>query len=157
MKILLAEDDITSRKILEAILAKWGYGVVTAGNGDEAWNIYQAEDPPPMAIVDWIMPGVDGLEFCRRVRRCPPVQATYIILLTGKRQKEDVVTGLEAGADDYIRKPFDRDELRARVRVGERMVQMQAAMAKMSKELDAVNSRLKEFEEKFGTQTSWSS
>lgn len=146
MKILIAEDDLTSRKMLEAILGKWGYEVVATSNGQEAWEALQMDDPPPLAILDWMMPGMDGLEFCQKVRQVHFAQPPYIILLTGKRQKEDVISGLEAGANDYIRKPFDRDELRARIQVGERVVRLESALSKRVKELQEALSRLKTLE-----------
>ena len=129
MKILIAEDDLTSRRILEAILSKWGYEVIATNDGLEALKVLRAENSPPLAIVDWMMPGMDGVEFCRQIRKVQTLTPTYIILLTSKGQQEDVVAGLEAGANDYIRKPFEREELRARIRVGERVVELQSALA----------------------------
>ena len=134
MKILIPEDDSTSRKILEGILGKWGFGVVATMDGQEAWEALQGEDPPSIAIIDWLMPRMDGLELCRKMRQTPSLQGTYIMLLTGKRLKEDVVSGLDAGANDYVRKPFDREELRARIQVGARVVELQAALARTVKE-----------------------
>jgi len=129
VKILIAEDDLTSRRILEAILSKWGYEVIATNDGLEALKVLRAENSPPLAIVDWMMPGMDGVEFCRQTRQAQTLTPTYIILLTSKGQQEDVVAGLEAGANDYIRKPFEREELRARIRVGERVVELQSALA----------------------------
>jgi phosphoserine phosphatase RsbU/P len=129
VKILIAEDDLTSRRILEAILSKWGYEVIATNDGLEALKVLRAENSPPLAIVDWMMPGMDGVEFCRQARQAQTLTPTYIILLTSKGQQEDVVAGLEAGANDYIRKPFEREELRARIRVGERVVELQSALA----------------------------
>ena len=150
MKILIAEDDSTSRKILEGILGKWGYGVVATADGLEAWEALQGEDPPPMAIVDWLMPRMDGLELCRKIRRTPSLQGTYVLLLTGKRQKEDVVAGLDADANDYVRKPFDREELRARIQVGARVVELQAALARSVKEHQETLSRMTNRQEFLG-------
>ena len=142
-RILIAEDESVSRSLLEAILKKWGYDVVATSSGQEAWEAMQAENPPPLAILDWKMPGMDGVEICRKVRESTTLASTYIILLTGQRQKDDVVVGLESGANDYIRKPFDREELRARVRAGERVIELQAALSDRVKELQAALSQIK--------------
>ena len=143
MKILIAEDDLTSRRILEAILAKWNYEVIATGDGLEAWQALQTENAPPIAIIDWMMPGMDGVEFCRQIRQTHTLTPTYIILLTSKAQQEDVVAGLEAGANDYIRKPFEREELRARIQVGERVVELQAALADRVKMLEEAIVKIK--------------
>lgn len=143
MKILIAEDDLTSRRILEAILAKWNYEVIATGDGLEAWQALQTENAPPIAIIDWMMPGMDGVEFCRQIRQTHTLTPTYIILLTSKAQQEDVVAGLEAGANDYIRKPFEREELRARIQVGERVVELQTALADRVKMLEEAIVKIK--------------
>lgn len=143
MKILIAEDDLTSRRILEAILSKWGYEVMATGDGLEALKVLRANNAPPLAIVDWMMPGMDGVEFCRHIRQNQTITPTYIILLTSKGQQEDIIVGLEAGANDYIRKPFDREELRARIRVGERVVELQSALAERVKLLEEALSKIK--------------
>jgi len=143
MKILIAEDDLTSRRILEAILAKWNYEVIATSDGLEAWQALQTENAPPIAIIDWMMPGMDGVEFCRKIRQTQTLTPTYIILLTSKAQQEDVVAGLEAGANDYIRKPFEREELRARIRVGERVVELQTALADRVKMLEEAIIKIK--------------
>ena len=128
MKILIAEDDITSRSLLKHMLAEWGYEVVVTKDGNEAWEALQAEDAPKLAILDWIMPGPDGVEVCRKVRQLDVSNPTYIILLTSRSNKRDIVSGLEAGADDYISKPYETDELRVRVKVGERVAALQSAL-----------------------------
>ena len=125
MKTLIAEDDPTSRRTLEAFLVKWGYEVVAAPGGEEAWGILQGHDAPRLAILDWMMPGRDGLDICRSVRQRKGRPYIYIILLTARGQKDDIVEGLEAGADDYVTKPFDPHELRARLRAGRRIVELQ--------------------------------
>ena len=124
MKILIAEDDYASRLALEGILKKGGYEVIAASNGKEAWQAMQGENPPPIAIIDWMMPEMTGVEFCRKVRESAALSSTYIIFLTGRRQKSDFVTGLESGADEFIRKPFDREELLARLRAAERRIKL---------------------------------
>ena len=128
MKILIAEDDITSRALLKHMLAEWGYEVVVTKDGNEAWEALQAEDAPKLAILDWIMPGPDGVEVCHKVRQLDVSNPTYIILLTSRGNKRDIVAGLEAGADDYISKPYETDELRVRVKVGERVASLQSAL-----------------------------
>jgi two-component system cell cycle response regulator len=125
MRILIAEDEPVSRLLLERFLQQWGYEVVSASDGDEAWWILQREDAPRLAILDWMMPGMDGPQICREVRRRVGQPYTYLILLTAKAQKEDLVEGLEAGADDYLTKPFDANELRVRLRAGRRILDLQ--------------------------------
>ncbi len=135
MKILIAEDDATSRMILKAILTKWDYDVIETRDGDEAWQALQKEDAPRLVILDWVMPGISGEKICRRLRETKPLIPFYVILLTSKRDKEDIVVGLEAGANDYIQKPFYRPELRARVRVGERVLGLESALSQRIHEL----------------------
>jgi sigma-B regulation protein RsbU (phosphoserine phosphatase) len=143
MKVLIAEDDVTSRMMLKAILTKWGYEVVETSDGDEAWQVLQREDAPRLAILDWVMPGISGDELCRKVRQRSPLRPIYIILLTVRRDMADVIAGLEAGANDYVRKPFDREELRARVRVGERVVRLEATLFKRIRELQDAMAHIK--------------
>ena len=133
MKILIAEDNVTTRRILETILVKWNYDVISACDGNDAWEKLQVNDPPKLIILDWMMPGIDGIEICRRLRRTDSVDPMYIILLTSRDEKNDVVEGLGAGADDYISKPFDTEELRARIDVGRRVVDLQAALLEKEK------------------------
>ena len=128
MKILIADDSLVSRHLLEATLRKWGYEVVVACDGEQALTLLQTEDAPAVAILDWMMPGITGLEVCRRVRLRAREPYTYILLLTSKSQKEDLIEGMEAGADDYITKPFDQHELQVRLRAGTRLVDLQAEL-----------------------------
>ena len=146
MKILIAEDDPISSYVLETTLNKWGYEVVVTHDGEEALAGLLAEDAPPLAILDWMMPNLDGLEVCRRLRERAEKQSIYIILLTAKTEKKDVVAGLEMGADDYITKPFDRSELRARVRVGARMIELQQALAERVGELQEALANVKQLQ-----------
>jgi two-component system cell cycle response regulator len=125
MRILIAEDDPVSRRVLQAHLSKWGYEVVVTRDGAEAWSLLQEDNPPSLAILDWMMPVMDGTEVIRRLRKRGASPYIYVLLLTAKGQKEDVVAGLEAGADDYLVKPFDAQELRARIRTGKRILDLQ--------------------------------
>jgi DNA-binding response OmpR family regulator len=133
MKILIAEDNLTTRRILENILIKWNYDVISACDGNDAWEKLQQKDPPRLIILDWMMPGIDGVELCRKLRQTETVEPMYIILLTARDEKNDIVEGLGAGADDYIAKPFDKDELRARIDVGRRVVELQTALLEKEK------------------------
>lgn len=128
MKILVADDSIVSRHLLDATLRRWGYEVVIACDGNEAWQLLQQNDAPNLAILDWMMPGMTGLEVCRLVRQQAHEPYTYILLLTSKSLKEDLIEGMEAGADDYITKPFDQHELKVRLRAGTRLVELQAEL-----------------------------
>lgn len=128
MKILVADDDLTTRLVLTGVLRKWGHEVVAAVDGTEAWETMQRVDAPMLAILDWMMPGLSGVEVCGRVRSLQSDQPPYLILLTSKGGKADIVAGLEAGADDYLAKPFDPDELRARVNVGRRIIDLEARL-----------------------------
>lgn len=135
MKVLIAEDDLVSRRVLEATLVKWGHEVVVASDGAAALAVLEGADAPPLAILDWMMPGLDGVEVCRRARRSFSTTPTYLILLTAKTEKEDIVAGLDAGADDYLTKPFARVELRARIEVGVRVIKLQKGLADRVEEL----------------------
>ena len=125
MRILIAEDDPDFRNLMEEKLATWGYEVAVAENGSAALQILQADDPPRLALLDWMMPGLEGVEVCRVVREKKDEPYTYIILLTAQQSEEDLVTGMDAGADDYITKPFKLNELRLRLRAGRRIIELQ--------------------------------
>ena len=127
MKILLAEDDPVFALLLQRLL-EGEYEVMLVRDGMEAWEALLAEDAPQLAVLDWLMPRMDGIEVCRRVRRQSDMASTYLILLTSRDQIQDVLAGFEAGADDYVVKPCDPGELRARVRVGRRVVELQSAL-----------------------------
>lgn len=128
MRILVAEDDVTARTIIVGIMKKWDYDPVVVKDGLAAWEILQQPDSPRLAILDWMMPGLDGLEVIRRVRAQLTEQPPYIILLTSKDEKGDILSGLETGANDYVKKPFDHEELFARIRVGQRSVELQTRL-----------------------------
>jgi len=132
MKVLIAEDELTSRRLLEHTLTKWGYEVVSVRDGYQAWDVLQSEDAPKLAILDWMMPGLNGVDVCRKVRalRTGEDQYVFVILLTAKSSKQDVIDGIEAGADDYVVKPFDHQELRVRLQAGERIIRLQSELVK---------------------------
>ena len=141
MKILIAEDDPIPRRLLQASLTKSGYEVITARDGNEAWEALQAEDAPRLAILDWLMPGMDGVDVCRRVRGRSNAPYVYILLLTSKDRKEDVVAGMDAGADDYLTKPFDPHELQVRLHAGQRILELEAALVRSYDELEQAHRR----------------
>ena len=128
MKVLIAEDDLTSRVLLKKVLEKWGYEVTVTTNGAEAWSALQATDAPHLAILDWMMPEMDGVEVCRRARALETRQPPYLILLTALGEKDHMMTAFSAGADDFVNKPYDPAELRARVEVGRRLVDLNAEL-----------------------------
>src|SRR5262249_42837090 len=146
MQILIAEDDAISRRMLEATLSKWAYEPVVTCNGREALKALEAKDCPRLAILDWMMPEMDGLEVCRRIRTATSRTPVYILLLTAKGAKQDIVTGLEAGADDYLAKPFDRNDLRARLRVGQRLVELQSSLAERVRQLEDALAKVKQLQ-----------
>ena len=125
MKILIAEDESISQRVLQNLLQKWGYEVAATENGLEACSILSKDGAPRIAILDWEMPGMDGVSVCRKVRERWERSYIYIIMLTGKDRKEDIVTALEAGADDYINKPFNKEELKSRIRAGIRIIRLE--------------------------------
>jgi DNA-binding response OmpR family regulator len=143
MKVLIADDDVTTLRVLERHLTNWGYEVVTASDGNEAWSRLQDPSSPRLVILDWMMPGLDGVDICRRVRQLVHGSLIHIIILTSREGREDVVAGFGAGADDFIKKPFDKDELRARVKVGERLGELQQALAGRIRELEGATSHIK--------------
>jgi DNA-binding response OmpR family regulator len=144
VKVLIAEDDPISALLLQEMLGGWGYEVRTVMDGLQAWRAMQADDAPRLAILDWIMPGLDGVEVCRRVKGLVSPVPAYVILLTGRDGKADKVAGFDAGANDYLTKPFDREELRARVGVGRTVVELQVALARRVQELEAALSQVKQ-------------
>ena len=142
MKVLIAEDDPVSGLVLERTLQRWGYEIIRAKDGEEAWNLYSKE-PFPLVITDWMMPCVDGLELCRRIRKSSSERYTYVILLTAKSQKSELVEGMNSGADDFITKPFDSAELYARLRAGERVVDLEASLTAGHQAIENANVQLR--------------
>ena len=147
MKILIAEDETVSRRILKMTLESWGHEVTEACDGAVAWRLLQSADAPPLAILDRTMPEMDGIAVCRMARQQQSATPVYIILLTTKSSKQDIVVGFEAGADDYVTKPFDRDELHARVEVGIRIVDLQRSLAQRVAQLEQALGQLKRAQE----------
>jgi DNA-binding response OmpR family regulator len=138
VKLLIAEDEYTTRLTVQVILEQWGYRVDSVEDGTAAWEILQRADGPQIAILDWEMPGIDGVELCHMVKTLERDTPVYVILLTGRDAQNDIIKGFDAGADDYITKPFDENELRARVRVAKRLVSIQEELAISNNELRTV-------------------
>jgi phosphoserine phosphatase RsbU/P len=143
MKVLVAEDDSVSRLLLESILREWDYDVVSTADGAQAWNVLIGPDAPRLSILDWQMPGLDGIELCRRIRADRATESIYVLLLTGKGGTDNVVQGLKSGANDYLTKPFDLDELSARLGVGRRVVELQQALTERVEQLEQALAQVK--------------
>jgi len=146
VNVLIADDEAIFRKLVGSVLARAGHDVIEAADGNQALSLLTATDAPPMAILDWMMPGIDGIDLCRTLRQLATPVAPYLILLTAKDRREDVVSGLDAGADDYLTKPFDSDELRARVRVGERILGLQRSLGERVAALEEALVHVKQLE-----------
>ena len=132
MRVLIAEDEAITRSVLEANLSEWGYEVTAVSDGSEALDIIKKPESPSIVITDWMMPRMDGLALCRKIRNMEKSQYIYIIILTAKGEKKDIIEGLEAGADDYLSKPFNRDELRYRTRIGERIINLERRIMELA-------------------------
>lgn len=144
MRVLIAEDDPVSRRVLELTLKGWGHECVVCEDGNEALKIFNEDNTPRLAILDWMMPNKDGLEVCRAIREEPELSSTYIIMLTAKNAKDDLVAGLRAGADDYITKPFDREELHARLNSALRVIKTEQALDSRVTELETALAQIEE-------------
>ncbi len=144
MRILIADDSHVSRRLLEAHLHKWGHEVQVAVDGTAAWEAMQQKDAPALAILDWMMPGLDGVEICRRARARAPAHPLYIIVLTARSEPEDIVQALDAGADDYVTKPFHPAELQARLGVGIRIMLLQREVAGRVADLEEALAHVEE-------------
>lgn len=132
MKVMIVEDDAISRRILESFLTKWGYEAISANDGLSAWEIMRDPGAPNLVISDWMMPNMDGVELCEKIRAMEKTEYTYFILLTTKMEKRDIIEGLESGADDFIVKPFDHQELRSRVKIGERIINLEQRITQLA-------------------------
>jgi diguanylate cyclase (GGDEF)-like protein len=142
MRALVADDDPVTTAVLARVLHRLGLEVVSANDGTSAWGVLEDGPAPELAIIDWTMPGIDGVEICRRIRRNPALAAMYVLLLTGRDSRTDLVAGLDAGADDYMIKPIDTEELRARVQVGVRVAHLQSRLAGQVSELQEARTHL---------------
>lgn len=143
LQVLVADDETVSRTVVAAMVRKAGYAVTLATDGNEAWTTLSGENPPPIALLDWMMPGLDGPQVIERLRARGDHAPTYVILLTSRDSSADIVAGLRAGADDYVTKPADQEELIARVNVGARVVQLQQALAERVRNLEEALANVK--------------
>ena len=146
MKILIAEDDPVSATLLQTLLTQWDYDVLITENGDDALSVLSADDGPSLAILDWIMPGLSGPAVCRKIRSASPSRPLYLILLTRLGKRDNIVEGLDAGADDYLAKPFDAAELRARVQAGRRVVNLEGELHDRVRELENALANVKQLQ-----------
>jgi DNA-binding response OmpR family regulator len=143
MRILAAEDDAVFRKLLQTLLPKWGYEATICEEGTSAWSALSQPGGPSLAVLDWQMPGLDGTEICARARERITDRPLYLLILTSRSEKSDVVQGLGAGADDYLTKPFSPDELKARLKTGERVLRLEAALHARVHELEEALANVK--------------
>jgi len=146
MRILIAEDDVVSRKVLTSFLEKWGHEIIAVENGNDAIEILKSNNSPSFAILDWMMPEKDGTEVCRWLRGQNSGTFVYVILLTAKTEKDDIVEGLSCGADDYITKPFNQAELKQRVNAGERIITLETKLQKKISELEDALQNIKQLQ-----------
>lgn len=147
MKLLVADDDVVMRTLLVRLLRKWGHEVEEARDGTSAWAaLTRVEAPPALAILDWVMPGADGPTLCQRLREAKPDERPYVIVLTARAESADVVAALDAGADDHVAKPFEANELRARLRAAERTIDLKRRLAERVRELESALARVKKLE-----------
>jgi phosphoserine phosphatase RsbU/P len=144
LSALVADDDRVTATVLAASLSRWHFDVTTAQNGEEAWERICGPEPPVLAILDWMMPGVDGLTLCSRIRQRPECAHMYVILLTSRDSSADIIVGLEAGADEYLVKPFDPNELRARVQTGVRILNLQQRLVQKIGALEEALANVKQ-------------
>lgn len=143
MRILIAEDDRTTARVLSSLIGSWGYDVAVAETGVAALEAFSGSAPPHMALLDWMLPDLDGPEVCRRVHRLSSARPVYIILLTARTASADIVAGLDAGADEYLTKPFEVAELRARLNAGARVIDLQQRLGDQVRELETALSNVR--------------
>lgn len=146
MRILVAEDDPTSRRVLEKTIERWGFKPIVVEDGKKAWEVLQREDCPQVAILDWMMPEMDGIEICRQVRNLDRPNPPHLILLTARTSKEDVMEGFDAGADDYMKKPCNSQELQARIRVAQRSIELRTKLTESIHELKEAFEKVRTLE-----------
>jgi len=132
LQVIIADDDRLSRRILEDRCREWGFEVLTAQDGNQAWELYLNEDAPRIFLLDWVMPGISGVELCAKIRQSPQSSYSYIVILTSLNDPDHVIQGLEAGADDYITKPFNNNELRCRLNIGKRILELEDNILRMA-------------------------
>ena len=147
MKILIAEDEYTTRLMVQVCLENLGYSIESVEDGNTAWEIFNQKTPPQIAVLDWEMPGISGIDLCRKIKRMERSSPIHVILLTARDSENDISQGFAAGADDYITKPFNEDELRARIRVAERIVTIQSSLNSSLEELREALDMVQSFEE----------
>jgi DNA-binding response OmpR family regulator len=147
VKILIAEDEYTTRLMVQVCLENWGYSIESVEDGKKAWDIINQKNPPQIAVLDWEMPGISGIDLCRKIKSLDRSSPIHVILLTARDSKNDISQGFEAGADDYITKPFNDDELGARIRVAERIVTIQSSLNSSLEELREALDMVQSFEE----------
>lgn len=145
MKVLIAEDDFISRRVLETSLKKWGYEVIAVENGMAALDVLLSKDPPRIALLDWMMPEIDGIEICRVIRKKHIEPYIYIIMITALSQQKYIIEGLQAGADDYVKKPYSPHELEVRIKAGKRIVEFHQELFSLNTELTRLNEQKSEF------------
>ncbi len=136
-RILVADDDPVVRRVIQRAIEEDGWAVQLAADGHEAWRAIEGADPPRIVVLDWSMPGIDGIDICRRVRGRAGVSYVYLLMLTARADKDDVVRALDSGADDYLVKPFHPEELRSRIRAAERIIDLESALEERVRELEA--------------------
>lgn len=146
MRILIAEDDGVSRRLLELLLERWDHEVLACEDGACAWRELQKPDHPRLAILDWMMPEIDGIELCRRIRKLDQDSYVYVMLLTAREERTDMLVGFEAGADDYLTKPFDHEELRFRINAAERILSLKDELAGKVSELQEALEHVKQLQ-----------
>jgi sigma-B regulation protein RsbU (phosphoserine phosphatase) len=146
LKVLVAEDEAVSRLLLTSTLTRFGYDVVAVEDGARAWEVLQGPQAPALAVLDWSMPGLDGPDICERIRARKGGSYTYVLLVTARSSKSDLVAGLSAGADDFISKPVDPDEIRARLRVGERVLRLEQSLAEQIHKLQEEKAHVQELQ-----------